>query len=289
MRQSIIAFLLLTSISASAKTKFPIDKCDIPYNEEPTQGLIIDRVCGLTGNAHTEAKKAQDQLKNNLCASGSVKTITLPELKELQEKVDASGVQYGHGGPPVDRTAFTSPPELNTGHTFHEGQLVRLVAFVAESHYSPKSASNAGESSNCGLSEHEMVDIHVALAGQPGEIKPKDAQRVAKLCQTVSAEIIPHLRPEAWQNDWIHDVIKLERPVRITGQLFFDGSHHACTGDTAAKGDPQRASGWEIHPVYKIEVCKHPTLAECGGGSGNWQKISDVPELQPEEENDGPQ
>jgi len=283
MRRLLLVVVLLASTGLQAgKLKFPVNKCEVPYNEDATTGLIIDRVCGLTGTADTAAKKNQDKVKNNLCADGSARTITIDELKELQSKVDATGVHYGHGGPPADRSTFTTMPQLNSGHTFQEGEVVRLVAYVVESHYSPKSASNAGESSNCGLSEHEMVDIHVALWDQPGEIKSKDPQRVAKLCQTVSAEIIPHLRPEVWQNDWIHEVVNLERPVRITGQLFFDGSHHACSGGVAGQGDPQRASGWEIHPVYRIEVCKHATPAECGGGSGNWQKISEVPELNQE-------
>ena len=285
MRKALLGTVLLWAVAMQAG-KFPVDRCEVPYNEEPTQGLIIDRICGLTGDAHGAAKKDQDKLKNNLCATGSPRTITIAEIKELQQKADATGISYGHGGPPADRSALTHMPELSSGHTFQEGEVVRLVAYLVDTHYSPKSASAKGESSNCSQSEHEMVDIHVSLWDQPGEIKLKDPQRVAKLCSTVSAEVIPHLRPDVWQNDWLHDVMRLERPVRITGQLFFDGSHHACSGSVAGQGDPQRASVWEIHPVYRIEVCKHETLAECGSAAGNWQKISDMPELQTDQEDE---
>ena len=39
--------------------------------------------------------------------------------------------------------------------------------------------------------------------------------------------------------------------VRMTGQLFFDGSHSPCIN---GHGGPPRRSIWEIHPVFAIEV-----------------------------------
>jgi hypothetical protein len=52
-----------------------------------------------------------------------------------------------------------------------------------------------------------------------------------------------------------------EQQVRITGQLFFDGSHHPkpCSGSLANTGDPVRATSWEIHPIYSIEICREGT------------------------------
>ncbi|MEO6323039.1 MAG: hypothetical protein ABIT01_08170 [Thermoanaerobaculia bacterium] len=50
-------------------------------------------------------------------------------------------------------------------------------------------------------------------------------------------------------------------PVRLTGPLTFDGSHKPCTADKVSS--PPRASLWEIHPVYAIEVCTKRTLASC--------------------------
>ena len=287
----IVFVLLLSGVVQAGKLKFPVNKCPLPFNEEASSGLVIDKVCGLTGNADTPAKKHQDAAKNNLCEppGAAAQPITMAELQELQQEVDAAHLPYGNTfnhkpGPPADRSGFQSLPPLSTGHAFKEGDVVTLVAFVGDTHYSPKSSSGSGESSNCSLTDHEMVDIHVSLVGEPGEITKKDPQRIAKLCHSATAEIIPHLRPEVWQNDWITDVMRLERPVRITGQLFFDASHSPCNGDQMSKGDPERMSDWEVHPVYRIEVCKHATLAECGSADANWQKISDVPELKDTEQ-----
>jgi hypothetical protein len=44
-------------------------------------------------------------------------------------------------------------------------------------------------------------------------------------------------------------------PYRVTGQLFFDASHKVCPCGTS-NCSPVRASLWEIHPVYNVEVCK---------------------------------
>jgi hypothetical protein len=44
----------------------------------------------------------------------------------------------------------------------------------------------------------------------------------------------------------------LDRPLRITGQMMFDGSHRPCANGS---GSPKRVSVWEIHPVYASDVC----------------------------------
>jgi len=64
-------------------------------------------------------------------------------------------------------------------------------------------------------------------------------------CQSMTAEIIPHLRPEAFTKiGSIHDTrsgarafdritaAKLNRPMRLTGQMFFDGAHMPCKSDS---------------------------------------------------------
>jgi hypothetical protein len=70
----------------------------------------------------------------------------------------------------------------------------------------------------------------------------------------------PHFRPEAWTD--LADMT-LKRPIRVTGPLFFDGSHKPCHDDK--RPSPQRTSVWEIHPVYQFEVCtsKTPNLTTC--------------------------
>src|SRR6185295_4882845 len=53
---------------------------------------------------------------------------------------------------------------------------------------------------------------------------------------------------------------ELDHPLRVTGQMFFDGSHRPCVGE---EGRPRRISVWEIHPVYGIDVCKKKSLTSC--------------------------
>ena len=62
----------------------------------------------------------------------------------------------------------------------------------------------------------------------------------------------------------------LERPVRISGQLFFDASHQP--GRPGQRNEPRlRATLWEIHPVYQIDVCRKSTLAGCRASeAGAW-------------------
>ncbi|MGB7620956.1 MAG: hypothetical protein WBN92_01275, partial [Terriglobia bacterium] len=40
-----------------------------------------------------------------------------------------------------------------------------------------------------------------------------------------------------------------------TGQLFFDSSHTPCQDGSEIPGDPRRVSLWEIHPIYRFDVC----------------------------------
>jgi len=86
----------------------------------------------------------------------------------------------------------------------------------------------------------------------------------AEECSSVTAEIIPHFRPPLWDrfdtNECTSPHVTNPLPVRgqrvrITGQLFFDGSHTPgpCGGLMGPHAFPRRAV-WEIHPVYAIEV-----------------------------------
>jgi hypothetical protein len=95
----------------------------------------------------------------------------------------------------------------------------------------------------------------------------------------VTAEISPHHRPIDWDllgrmtgTPAAQKLVKaqqklvdedLQRPFRIRGHLFFDASHGLCKGTAPTSGNPPRRSGWEIHPVYSIEVCEFKTLATC--------------------------
>ena len=134
--------------------------------------------------------------------------------------------------------------------------MVSLEAFVLDAKHDDSFPFGFnGEGVNCNNNSIDWNDIHVALVEHPGDEE----------CSSVTAEIIPHFRPVNWNRFDCNDTtaphvknaitqVKGLR-VRITGQLFFDGSHlaHPC-GTPKGQSDPIRASVWEIHPVYKIEV-----------------------------------
>jgi len=100
-------------------------------------------------------------------------------------------------------------------------------------------------------------DIHLDL----------NASLAEEQCQSVSAEMSPHFRPDSWfRLAGTGSVKKREtplgsNPVRIRGPLFFDASHVPCAPDKEA--NPARLSLWEIHPVYAIDVCSETTIAAC--------------------------
>ncbi len=269
--------------AANASTTFPLHRCKPPYNEEPATGLTIES-CGLQGDSSNESAEAvQNVHKNDLCQTGTAQAITIPDLAELQKEVDDSGLVYGSRfrgkGPPVDRSSLANLPPLTDGTKLGEGDVVAFVGYLSEAHYMPKSASKddkkGGESVNCHKTQHEMADIHLALNSAPGRIKPKDPLHQEKFCKTISVEFIPHERPAVWNVDNLNLVIDAERPVRVTGQLFFDGSHEPCRNGEAAAGDPQRISVWEIHPVYTFEVCKFDDIKKCSAaGRSSWQPLS---------------
>src|SRR5262249_46666849 len=108
-----------------------------------------------------------------------------------------------------------------------------------------------GESVNCNNPALDWNDIHIAIV-QDSNVSQADE------CTSVTAEIIPHFRSALWDridsNADTSPHVNNPLPVRglrvkVTGQLFFDGSHipTPCS-------DPKRRSSWEVHPVYAIQV-----------------------------------
>jgi len=119
-----------------------------------------------------------------------------------------------------------------------EGTVVSFTGYINHAKYSNVSS---GESVNCKKKGAENNDIHIELT---------DKKKEEDVCQRISAEISPHYRPEAWNVDNLSEIEEKKIKIRITGQLFFDASHGACPDNE----DGYRASSWEIHPVYKVEV-----------------------------------
>jgi hypothetical protein len=251
------AFLLTFPLLAASEDAF-VPACPLPPPlDEIKKHHTIDKSCGPEGKGENEPKKTQNVAKNNLCATGAPVTVTRDVFKTLQQKTKAlktaGQIDYGEN-PPADRSKLHDLLNVD-GAMIGEGTVVTYVALVSEARHSNVSD---GESVNCNKKGSAANDVHLdlvrALTGETA-------------CQKVSAEMIPHLRPASW-----HRVAgtgsKKKRtkpfestPVRVTGQLFFDGSHTPC-GESGPRF-MARISNWEIHPVYAIDVCAFDTLAQC--------------------------
>src|SRR5262249_33855441 len=203
-------------------------------------------------------------------------TVTQKTFKDLEAKAEAlekatatsaHPFTFGeHKLVPEDRSAIRANGfhQTSDGTEVHEGTLVRTVAFLMEAKYS----STSGEAVNCNFGKIGNSDIHLVLAAS----KAAASAATPNACESFTAEITPHFRPDEWlvlstlhktqtKTAWDRIVAQeLDRPLRITGQMFFDGSHRPCIGE---EGRPPRISVWEIHPVYGVDVCKKKFLTSC--------------------------
>lgn len=221
--------------------------CELPFDSIKTDGLTIDEVCTEDGNAGDDVgKRLESNAKNNFCAEGDPIGIKVEDLNLLQAASDKiAGLRNTLK---TTRDPLTSVLTLTDGTQIGEGSLVRFVAFFLEAHYS-NVGKGKGELVNCKLPEKDDNDIHMELILDQADDDP---------CHSVTAEMSPHFRPAAW-----NELVSLEiaRPVRITGPLFFDGSHQPCHDDK--RPNPKRSSVWEVHPIYQFEVCKAKTIVAC--------------------------
>lgn len=263
-----LAFLLLP-LSAGA-TSFRFEPgCPLPY-EAIKQAQPIDDACTVAGESEeyapsSQAQRRANEAKNQLCAPGPPVLLTFKDFEHLQGRAEDEGIPFGPFKHPKDRSALRnlySTSANGEAVTVGEGSLVRVVAYVAEARTSNVSS---GESVNCKRKGKANNDIHVTLV----------RRRDDPPCAGIVAEVIPHFRPTAWQDTAI---AAITRPVRVTGQLFFDSPHLPCDEEgRAVGGNPARVSLWEIHPVYAFEVCKHTTLAGCRGDHDeDWTSLGTV-------------
>ena len=223
--------LLAIGVPAHAATLQP--QCSLPFAKIAVK-QPVDSKCGMSGDA-SGALAQQDIAKNNFCAKGAPFTLTFADYPTLQAA--AEKLLGAHYTPPADRSGLRDLVTLR-GRKIGEGDVVRLVAYVDRARYSDV---EKGESVNCHLTGPPNSDVHIPLVQQQG----------AAECTSVTAEISPHFRPVSWTPTNLNN---LTVPVRVTGHLFFDGSHKPCEGGKVE--NPQRQSVWEIHPVYAVDVCK---------------------------------
>lgn len=228
-------FLVWTSVVPAADKFHP--GCDVPFTSIKTADLEVDKECSIDGGSNEAAKQMESKAKNNFCVTDAPRPITYSMFTKLENKTTDAIRQDVKNGRDVLKNLVDGAGE---------GTLVQFVAFILDAH---GSNIKKGELVNCKIKGEESNDIHIELVKSKNE---DDA------CNSVTAEMSPHLRPESWSD---LPTLVINRPVRVTGPLFFDGSHRPCSGDK--RPSPNRISVWEIHPVYQFEVCKNKSLSGC--------------------------
>ena len=217
--------------------------CTTPNFPTDTPTAMDNTSCSVSGNGGAETW--QNEAKNNFCAGGSTtpSAASIPELVALQAKVQQiPDINFGNprqhpltsrAGPIQDRAPLVA---------LGEGSLVQLQGYV-------KIARQEGaESVNCGSNvpnDAAYHDIHISIV-----LSPTDQE-----CSGVVVEMTPHHRPDAWSLQLVNEVAQAGLLVRVTGQRMFDSSHTPCINGSPVRGDPARISLWEVHPIYRFEVC----------------------------------
>ncbi len=197
-------------------------------------------------------------MKNNFCGSGAPAPFTFRDLTDLQEKM--TGTVNGRRGALNDRSFLAA---------LGEGRVVSLQAYLLGAR------QEGAESVNCGIAVPnvpEFHDIHIALtqdAPTRQTVQPGNVSEEAE-CKSVTAEMSPHHRPLAWNVGLLSRVAAMGLAVRVTGQLFYDSAHPPCSNGHAVSGHPRRVSGWEIHPIYRFEICP---ISDCA--NGGWMSLED--------------
>jgi hypothetical protein len=264
------AILLLPSIASAKKVKFlkcvgkPLPLQLKPFTHKPQR---IDYLCRNSGCHKSDANDKQNWMKNNFCApTNKIAPVTLKTLADLSDAAN-NEPSIPKGEPPTSRTKLANIITLTDGTKLGEGKAVVFVGYALDATHSNVDKNEPltkgpGESVQCNLLGCGYNDIHIMLAENPNE---------TAMCNTIVAEIIPHYRPAAWNRFDSPDYVAYLKlhPVKITGQLFFDGSHVPCTNGNAGFNpvrnapDFRRLALWEIHPIYAIDVCKNTDLSQC--------------------------
>jgi hypothetical protein len=238
--------------------------CTLPF-DGIKQTHSIDSSCQAPGTASSGPQAAQNEAKNNFCATGGPVNLNFSNFAQLQQAAESANIPFG-GSLPPNRLALHNLLSLSNQGSVGEGSVVRVAAFVMDAHYS--NVSN-GESVNCQHPGNENNDIHIVL----GESAVPSGQKLteAQECASVTAEISPHFRPDVWNPGNLNG--HNAHLFRFTGQLFFDAAHRPCVGGTGA--NPKRIAIWEVHPVYAVDICADSANNCTTGSDQNWVPLSE--------------
>jgi hypothetical protein len=281
----VTAIVSLTQSTFGQKLKFKTCNKPLPLQLKPftNKPQRIDFLCGNTGCFKGAANDKQNAQKNNFCApTDSVTPVTLATFGQLNGASN-NEPSIPKGEPAASRAKLANIIKLGNRKRLGEGKTVSFVGYVLDARHSnvdkdnPLTAGN-GESVQCNLLGCAYNDIHITLAEDPHE---------TKMCNTIVGEIVPHYRPPAWDLFDSPDYVNFFKthPVKIIGQLFFDGSHVPCTAEGKAGSNPARDNAkdferlalWEIHPIYAIDVCKFTSQSKCDPArQGAWLPFSQL-------------
>jgi hypothetical protein len=238
--------LLGASLAFGQPGKPLTQKCSSP--QFPGPAVAIDSQCGVTGTGK-KADILQDAAKNNFCAPDPVQPISFDKLRSLQ--ADAEKNKKINFGNPTEHPLSAKPgatsdraPLTDLG----EGQRRSLEGFILIARQEGAESVNCGGPPTGPPNQAESHDIHISLVPDEESIHGDE-------CDSAVIEMSPHHRPAEWTAGNMMWVSSKHARVRATGQLFFDSSHSPCVDGSHISGDPSRFSLWEIHPIYKFEVC----------------------------------
>ncbi len=280
-----LALLLLPAAASAKKTKFmkcgkPLPLQLKPFTRKPQR---IDYLCRNSGCHKSAANDTQNAMKNNFCApTNRIIPVTFQTFVDLRDAANREA-SITIGEPPPSRAKLANIIKLGDGTMLGEGKTVVFVGYVLDARHSnvdkddPLNRGN-GESVQCNLLGCAYNDIHIDLTADVDDRTP---------CHSIVAEIVPHYRPLAWDlfDSPDYSAFFKTHPVKITGQLFYDDSHVACTKDGKAGFNPARNNAkdferlalWEIHPIYAIDVCKNTDRSQCDAADASaWFPFTDL-------------
>jgi hypothetical protein len=116
--------------------------CTLPF-DAIKQEHEIDSSCDAAGSSTSDAQAAQNEAKNNFCATGIPVNLNFDNFTRLQQAAENAGVSFGSDSHlPDDRTPLQNILQVPNQGRVGEGSVVRLAAFVMNAHYS--NVSNGG-------------------------------------------------------------------------------------------------------------------------------------------------
>lgn len=261
---SILGLLGCLSISFAQQqtcnpTTLPLQLGQLANNHPIDSCPCVGAPKGDPGSQIFVANNLQNTIKNNFTRDTThPRIIAIGDMIRLQKVVNLISLDDLPRG---DRDTLPSPQQrqlltnisLGPNTRFSEGDVITVAGFVLGARHSNV---DTGESVNCGKKRCSNNDIHIELAAHPRNTAIPLGKQMNQ--EGVVAEISPRHRPRVWDTFDSADYTSFFRshPVAFTGQLFYDASHHP-------GGGPNRASVWEVHPVYAIWVCRNTTPQAC--------------------------